>query len=309
MIDKIPTESNSYNNDASNRFELLLFYLGNRRRFGINVLKVKEVISCPPLNQLPAANPNILGVLMLRADTFPIIHLAKAIKTTRQGLTAEEMSKGSIITTEMNRRTEGFWISKVDKIVVIDWKDVQPPSQKQNGENYTTGITLIDDELVQIIDIEKVLAEVLNIEISHKDVDVSDNILDSIRNKLVLIVDDSPMAVKQTVKALDILGLDHIVAEDGLIALNLLKGYGPDKKPIDMIISDIEMPEMDGYTFVNQLRKLPKYKDIHVLMHTSLNGQMNLQRAISAGANDILTKFVPSELAEKIVSHLLDNEH
>jgi two-component system, chemotaxis family, chemotaxis protein CheV len=296
-------------NDSGNRFELLLFHLGTKRRFGINVLKVKEVIPCPSLNQLPAANPSVLGVLNIRGDTFPIIHLSQAIRATHTQLSHEDMLKGSIITTEINRSTQGLWISKVDKIVVIDWQDVKPPSQTKGGiSTYTTGITLIEDELVQIIDIEKVLGEVLGIEVHHHDVEVEDDALSTIRGKLVFIVDDSPMAVKQTIKALDLLGLEHMVAQDGKIALEMLKQHKlSGKQPIDMILSDIEMPEMDGYTFVRALRKLDDYKNIHVLMHTSLNGEMNLQQAISAGANDVLTKFVPSELAEKIVSHLLES--
>jgi len=306
MTTQVNTEHLS-TDDSSNRFELLLFHLGTKRRFGINVLKVKEVIPCPPLNQLPAANPNILGVLNIRGETFPIIYLAQAIRSTQLQLDNESMLKGSIITTEINRSTQGLWISQVDKIVVIDWKDVKPPSQKAGISNYTTGITLIEDELVQIVDIEKVLGEVLGIKIDHSELEVNENVVEDLQGKLVLVVDDSPMAVKQTIKALDLLGLEHIVAEDGKIALDLLESYSDTKKPIDMILSDIEMPEMDGYTFVRELRKLDNYKDIHVLMHTSLNGEMNLQHAISAGANDVLTKFVPSELAEKIVSHLLNS--
>ncbi len=298
------------NNDSNNRFELLLFHLGTKRRFGINVLKVKEVITCPPLNQLPAANPNVLGVLNVRGDTFPIIHLAQAIRSSHAPMTTEVLHKGSVITTEINRSTQGLWVDKIDKIVVIEWKDVKPPSKQGGLSSYTTGITLIEDELIQIIDIEKVLGEVLGIEIEHHDVEghADDNELEQIKGKLILIVDDSPMAIKQTVMALNILGLEHIVAQDGKIALEMLKEYKDTDKPIDMILSDIEMPEMDGYTFVKELRKLPDYQSIHVLMHTSLNGEMNLQHAISAGANDVLTKFVPSELAEKIVSHLLQGD-
>ncbi|MFK5984598.1 MAG: chemotaxis protein [Pseudomonadota bacterium] len=302
-------KTNSSGADSTNRFELLLFHLGTKRRFGINVLKVKEVIPCPSLNQLPAANPNVLGVLNIRGDTFPIINLAQAIRSSHAQLNTEDMLKGSIITTEINRSTQGLWITKVDKIVVIDWKDVKPPSQQKGGlASYTTGITLIEDELVQIIDIEKVLGEVLGIEVDHSEVvaaaAAAESEIDKIRGKLVLVIDDSPMAVKQTLMALDILGLEHMTAQDGKIALDMILNYKG--QAIDMILCDIEMPEMDGYTFVKELRNLPEYKDIHVLMHTSLNGQMNLQHAIAAGANDVLTKFVPSELAEKIVSHLIN---
>lgn len=300
------SNNNTMLNHSSRRLELLLFYLGTRRRYGINVLKVKEVIPCPPLNQLPAANSNVLGVFNSRGQTIPIIHLAQAIASSHGQMDLETMHKGSIITTEINRSVQGLWISGVDKIVEIEWKDIKPPSQKKGSlHGYVTGITLIDNELVQILDIEKVLAEVLGIHTKNEEIQLDDSVLSKIRGKLILLVDDSTMAVKQTVRALDYLGLNYLVAVDGKQALDMLKNY-KDEHPINMIISDIEMPEMDGYTFVMELRKLDKYKDIHVLMHTSLNGQMNMERAIQSGANDVLTKFIPSELADKIVQHLLN---
>lgn len=297
--------------NSANRLELLLFYLGGRRRFGINVLKIKEVIPCPPLHQLPSSNSTVLGVAELRNETLPIIDLAKAVGATSRVLTEEQIKQGAVITTEINRSHQGLWISGVDKIILCDWQNISPPAKGTGVGSYTTGVTLIEDELVQLLDIEKVLAEVLGVESTHTDdLPIAQQELEAVFGKLVMIVDDSGMATKQTVTALNRLGLQHITAPDGKIALQLLKDYQNGDphtmEPISMIISDIEMPEMDGYTFVRELRKLPKFKDIHVLMHTSLNGNINMENAIACGANDVLTKFVPTELAEKIVQHLIN---
>jgi len=296
--------------NTTNRLELLLFYLGGKRRFGINVLKIKEVIPCPPLHQLPASNANIIGIAELRDETLPIIDLAKAISSTQRILSEEQIRQGSVITTEINRSHQGLWISGVDKIVLCDWKDISPPSSGTGIGNYTTGVTLIEEELVQLIDIEKVLGEVLGFESPHKNnLDIDQFKLEAVYGKLVMIVDDSSMAMKQTISALEKLGLQHISARDGKAALKILNDYQNGDphtmEAISMIISDIEMPEMDGYSFVTQARKLSKFKNIHVLMHTSLNGTMNMQKAIACGANDVLTKFVPDELVEKIVEHLM----
>lgn len=297
--------------NTTNRLELLLFYLGGKRRFGINVLKIKEVIPCPPLHHLPSADHRILGVSEMRGETLPIIDLAKAVSSTQRTLTEEQISQGSVITTEINRSHQGLWISNVDKIVLCDWNNISPPSKGSGISSYTTGVTLIEDELVQLLDIEKVLGEVLGLESSSlDDIDIPQSQLEAVYGKLVMIVDDSSMATKQTISALDKLGLQHISAHDGKIALRMLEDYQNGDphtmEPIAMIISDIEMPEMDGYSFVSKLRQLSKFKDVHVLMHTSLNGTMNLKKAISCGANDVLTKFVPEELVEKVVQHLLD---
>ncbi len=296
--------------NSTNRLELLLFYLGGKRRFGINVLKIKEVIPCPSLHQLPASNANILGIAELREETLPIIDLAKAISSTQRILSEEQIRQGSVITTEINRTHQGLWISGVDKIVLCDWKDISPPSSGTGISNYTTGVTLIEEELVQLIDIEKVLGEVLGVKSPRKDnLDIDPFKLEAVFGKLVMIVDDSSMAMKQTISALEKLGLQHISARDGKAALKILNDYQNGDphtmEPISMIISDIEMPEMDGYSFVTQARQLSKFKNIHVLMHTSLNGTMNMQKAIACGANDVLTKFVPDELVTKIVEHLM----
>ncbi len=297
--------------NSSNRLELLLFYLGGKRRFGINVLKIKEVIPCPPLHQLPSSNPEILGVAELRGETLPIIDLAKSVGATRRILSTEQVAQGSVITTEINRSHQGLWISGVDKIMLCDWQNISPPAKGSGIGSYTTGVTLIDDELVQLLDIEKVLAEVLGLETTHiEDLHISPQQLEAVFGKLVMIVDDSAMAMKQTIVALDRLGLQHITAPDGKVALQILKDYQNGDphtmEPISMIISDIEMPEMDGYTFAKALRQLPKFKDIHILMHTSLNGNINMENALASGANDVLTKFVPIELAQKIVQHLIN---
>ncbi len=142
-----------------------------------------------------------------------------------------------------------------------------------------------------------------------EDLNIDQSKLEAVFGKLVMIVDDSSMAMKQTISALDKLGLQHISARDGKIALQILNDYQNGDphtmEPISMIISDIEMPEMDGYSFVTKARQLSKFKNIHVLMHTSLNGTMNMQKAISCGANDVLTKFVADELVEKIVENLM----
>lgn len=296
--------------NASNRLELLLFYVGGKRRFAINVLKIKEVIPCPALHQLPSANPKILGVAEMRDETLPIIDLAKAISSTQRVLADEQIQQGSVITTEVNRSHQGLWISGVDKIVLCDWKDILPPAKGTGIGSYTTGVTLIDDELVQLLDIEKVLAEVLDLKSSHtEELNVDQTKLEAVFGKLIMIVDDSSMAMKQTISALDRLGLQHISASDGKIALKILTDYQNGDphtmEPISMIISDIEMPEMNGYTFVTEARKLSKFKNIHVLMHTSLNGSINMQEAIACGANDVLTKFVLDELVEKIIEHLM----
>ncbi len=292
---------------SSNRLELLLFRLNGEQLFGINVLKMQEVIPCPPLTQVPQAHPTIIGIAHLRGVTMSIIDLSAAIGNRR--LTSNE--NNLTIIAEFNRRIQGFLIRSVDKIIIRDWNDVHPPPKGTTSKSYISGVIDVDGDLVEILDIERILVEVLGIDPSlHsiEKVDSSDYITSS---QQVLIVDDSTVALKQTSRTLDEINVPHISARDGAEALKILNDYLSitDAKitgHIPMVISDIEMPKMDGYTLVENIRKTSGLHDIYILLHTSLNGSINVEMAKRSGANDILEKFVPEELAAAVIRGLTD---
>ncbi|MCK5639973.1 MAG: chemotaxis protein CheV [Gammaproteobacteria bacterium] len=282
------------------RLELLLFSLRGNQRFGINVLKVKEVIACPPLTQLPDAHPAVRGVSHLRGEPMTVIDLSQAIGSLPLTFVAGEKNQGSVIVTEFNRSKQGFLIGGIDRIIVFDWKDILPPPRSTVDAGYITGVTMVDDELIQLLDVECILGEVAgedNTQDTHLD-DVNSDILSAMKGKRILIVDDSKMARKQTAQALDELGVVYSMAGDGAEAIKML---ADDDFNVDMVISDIEMPEMDGYSLTREIRKLEHFSDLYVLLHTSLNGAINEEKAQRSGANDVLTKFVPDELVHAVV--------
>lgn len=282
-----------------NRLELLLFRLGGRQCFGINVLKVKELLPRPRTTSLPGAHHAVAGVTNLRGQTFSVIDLALAIG----GRPSDAKSAPFLVVTEFNRSTQGLLVQGIDKIVVLDWQDVKPPSFGLGRHSYLTGITRIDDQLVEILDVERVLGE-----IGVYNVDEADAGLEPIAGAReippVLVVDDSAMARKQTARALEQLGLRYIFAENGQAALAMLSDLEDAGEPIaqniSMVISDIEMPAMDGYTLTRELRRNASMKDMYILLHTSLNGIMNAELAESVGPNATLTKFVTLDLAKEI---------
>ena len=290
---------------GDNRLELLLFHLGSPQQFGINVLKVKEILDCPSLTQLPNSHPSVCGIATLRGESLSIIDLSKAIG--KQGFHEKENEgfKGSVIVTEFNRTMQGFLVERVDRIVVREWKDILPPSGTLGSTSYMTGVTDVDGKLVQILDVENILGNIspTAINIVAADLDVSD----VVQGK-VLIVDDSALARKQTAETLDAINLPYITATNGKEALELLKkcnvNAADDSNFIAMVVSDIEMPEMDGYSLTESIRKEAGLENMYVLLHTSLNGAINIEKAKQAGANDMLTKFIPEELMDKIVTGL-----
>ncbi len=265
---------------------------------------MQEVIPCPALTQLPQSHPTVIGVSHLRGVTLSIIDLSAAIGNRRLPPNENNLA----IIAEFNRRIQGFLVSSIDKIVVKDWSDVRPPPKGTTSKSYISGVIEIDNDLVEILDIERILVEVLGIDPdlgSIEGFDSSEYISD---NQMVLIVDDSTVALKQTSRTLDEVNIPHITARDGREALELLNDYLSSGSKITdciaMVISDIEMPEMDGYTLVKNIRKTPEMKDLYILLHTSLNGSINVEMAKKCGANDILEKFVPEELIAAVTRGL-----
>ena len=289
---------------GQNRLELLLFRLGGGQRFGINVFKVQEVIQCPPLTKVPHAHAVVRGVAILRGKTITIIDLAQAFGRPA----ISDTSQAYIIITEYNRAVQGFLVSSVDRIINMNWEEILPPP-KGTGHNYMTAVTHVDKDLVEIIDVEKVLAEVI-----HIDETVNNDLIEDSRRELheqphkILVADDSSVARNQIKRTLDQIGVETILAKDGREALNLLKTMAESTTPIteqiSMVISDIEMPEMDGYTLTTQIRADSRLKDLYIILHTSLSGVFNNSLVEKVGANKFIAKFKPDELAGSVIERL-----
>ncbi len=299
-------QQNFNSEDDSTQIEILLFYLNSRLPFGINVLKVKEIIPMPHLTQLPNADPVICGVASLRGTTLPVIDLAKAIG--QHSALSTTSAQTSIIITEFNRGLHGFLVNRVDRIVHRNWEDILPPPNTLGTSTYTSGITRENDALVQILDLESIIATFDSVTDGDYALISTEGLNTENRRQRILVVDDSSMARTQTVRTLDSLQVPYVMARDGKDAMEvLMKLNGDDADPADaisLVLSDIEMPEMDGYTLTQQIRQTPALANLYILLHTSLNGAINTERAEKCGANAVLTKFVPEELAAQVISGL-----
>ncbi|MEJ2394552.1 MAG: chemotaxis protein CheV [Candidatus Thiodiazotropha sp.] len=286
---------------GQNRLELLLFRLQGRQMFGINVFKVKEVVQCPKLTRPPGSHPVIRGIASLRGNNIPVMDLSQAIGGPKMG----EPTDYFIIITEYNRRMLAFLVGAVDRIINTHWEDIQPPPKGLGRSSYMTAVTEIEGELVEIIDVEKVLSEVLGGE-EELTAPVEATGADLAKWKL-LVVDDSMVARNQMKRVLDEIGIEVITAKDGDAALKMLQGWSQEGKVSDwlaMVISDIEMPKMDGYSLVTAIREDSKLADLYVILHSSLSGVFNEDMVKKVGADHFLAKFVPDELAAQITERL-----
>jgi two-component system chemotaxis response regulator CheV len=284
---------------GQNRLELLLFRLNGRQRFGINVFKVREVLQCPRLTAMPKLHPFVRGVAHIRGQTISVIDLSMATG----GRPVQDLTQAFIIIAEYNRSVQGFLVGNVERIINMNWESILPPPKGAGRYNYMTAVTEIDGELIEILDVEKILDE-----ISPANTDVSAEVVASsedhhTRGSLVMVADDSSVARKQVQKALNAIGVECIMAKDGRDALNMLKDMakkGPITDQIRVLISDIEMPEMDGYTLTAEIRATPELKGLHVILHTSLSGVFNHAMVQKVGADNFIAKFHPDELAKAV---------
>ncbi len=288
---------------GTNRFEMLLFFM-NGRRYGINVFKVREVIPAPRITPMPDAHGAVRGIAHVRGNTISMIDLSLA--TRGRGLDPDKVAQ--VIVTEYNRTTQGFLVEGVDRIQNINWKDVMPPPERVANRAYLTAITEIEGELVQIIDVEKVLVEVTRRELLA--LGRSGDRAVSEENNHVFVVDDSMMARKQIQKVLQSEGWEVSVAGNGEEALDTLQRWAEDpSSPLSrtaVVISDIEMPRMDGYALTRGIREDVRLNRLKVLLHTSLSGVFNQNLVEQVGADGFLAKFDAAELLTQL-TYLLED--
>ncbi|MGI5309255.1 chemotaxis protein CheV [Rheinheimera sp. WS51] len=292
---------------GQNRLELLLFNLAGRQRYGINVFKVREVLPCPALTAVPRRNKYVRGIAYIRGQAISVIDLSLAIG----GKAITDVSKSFIVIAEYNRSVQGFLVHGVERIININWEKILPPPKGTSGkQSYLTAITEIDNELIEILDVEKILEEISPSATTVTSQMDTQRIAADLGERIILIADDSAVARNQVKRALESLGVQMHVVNNGREALNFLQQTAQQcqqciTEKVGLLVSDIEMPEMDGYTLTAEIKSDPKLKQLHVILHTSLSGVFNQQMVQKVGANDFIAKFNPNELAESVQKWLL----
>lgn len=295
---------------ASNKFELLLFRLGGdsngeqNELYGINVFKIREIVAMPPVTPIAESAPYMLGVVNLRGEILPVIDLPGLIGCTpKTGLNI-------LLVTEFARTTQCFAVEAVDEIVRLDWNQVRP-SAGNYADNTITSIARLDDDvhgtrLVQVLDVETIIQKFAP---GKENPDPTDNA--NIRlpeGSVILAADDSVIARSIIQKGLEDMGLPYIMTKNGKEAWEKLEQLATEaekeNKPLNekvaLILTDLEMPEMDGFTLTRQIKTSNRFSTLPVLIHSSLSGSANEAHVKSAGANAYVAKFSPAELAEKI---------
>ncbi|OMH29999.1 chemotaxis protein CheV [Motiliproteus sp. MSK22-1] len=289
---------------GKNRLELLLFRLEGKQIYGVNVFKVREVIQCPKLTAMPKLKASVKGVAHIRGQAIPVLDLSAAMG--HQPIS--DLDTAFVIVTEYNNQVLGYLVHKVERIINTNWEEIHPPPRGAGKDNYLTAVTDLNGELVEILDVEKILAEVAP---SNEAVD--QKLVDEVRDSQseahhIFIVDDSIVARKQLERCLKELDVEVTSKKNGQEALEYFQGLADEGVRIAdkflLIISDIEMPEMDGYTLTASIRADDRMSDAYIMLHTSLSGVFNQAMVEKVGADEFLAKFQPDELASRVMARI-----
>ena len=285
---------------GQNRMELVDFRLfrmdeeGEEKEgiYGINVAKVIEIIKMPEdISETPNTSEFVEGMFNLRGSVVPLVNLPKWMGIAEP----DELDRRNfkVIITEFNRIKVGFIVHETTKIRRVSWDDINAPelSSVSSVDSKVTGIIKVEnDDLLLLLDFESIVDELGFYNKENKEIDLEKDEFGG--NRTVLIIDDSSSARKIVNNALIKEGFNTVLAENGKAALDIVY---EDKYKIDVIICDVEMPVMDGYTFTKTLKSDDKYKNIPVIMHSSLSGVENSDKGMMAGADYYVVKFDPVE--------------
>ncbi|MFZ5601180.1 MAG: chemotaxis protein [Pseudomonadota bacterium] len=282
---------------GENRLELLMFRLQRGNLFAINVFKIQEVQTMPKLTVMPQSHPNVVGVTHARGRTIPVIDLSAAI-----GLgPLLDRTNCNIIISEYNRTIQAFMVKSVDRIVNMNWDEIMPPPKGTGRSHYLTAITKVEKQIVEVIDVEKVLQEISPYNTTVNPALIDNDILTLAEGIEILAVDDSSVGLSQVRETIGQLGIKILSARDGATALRMLKKWADEgievPRMLAMVITDAEMPEMDGYRLTKEIREDARLRDLYVILHTSLSGSFNNAMIQKVGCDAFLSKFEPDKLA------------
>lgn len=298
---------------GTNKFELLLFRLGgdeNGQRselFGINVFKIREIVAMPEITAVAGSMPHVLGVVNLRGQIIQVLDLpAIAGVKPKTGLNI-------MLVTEFARTTQAFAVESVEEIVRLDWNQVMS-AERAAGSGMVTSIARLPEEngqpsrLAQVLDVETILRNMnpdSGPEINQQTVGAKIQIKPG---SVVLAADDSVVARALIEQGLEAMGLPFIMVKSGKEAWDSLNSIAQAAEAegktvhdkIALVLTDLEMPEMDGFTLTRSIKKSGRFAGLPVIIHSSLSGTTNEEHVKNVQADAYVAKFSAEELATTI---------
>ncbi|MFC1236498.1 chemotaxis protein [Vibrio sp. F74] len=285
---------------ASQSQGMLLFKLSLlQQSFAIGTLKVREIVPYSPTTQIPFSHHHVIGTVNIRGLTVPVIDMAAAIGF--RPIAKEEYNECYLIVTDCLRTVVAFMVRTIEKIIDCDWHAIEPSPETAGSNVFVTGITRYEDKIVQMLDVELLLSKIYPQDASARIPILTDVERERLKPLNILLVDDSRIARKQLSDALDSINISYFVCKNGIDALELMKSHANEGKPIDLLVSDIEMPGLDGYELAFEVQNNPNISKAYRILHTSLSSEMSADRAHQVGAHEALCKFDATELVQAML--------
>lgn len=300
---------------GTNKFELLIFRLGEDRKsntrevFGVNVFKVREALMMPPITPLPGSPKHVLGVANIRGQIIPVIDLPSVVGCTPS-------ARNILLVTEYERSVQGFAVEEVEEIVRLEWGRVVSAEKAAAGALVTSLARLDENEenarLALILDVESILRETLPSRFRSGEEITNAPPVHIPEGSVIVYADDSNVARRQIETVLTRCKLPFVSAKTGKEAWEHLTGMAqqarsagiPISQKVAMVLTDLEMPEMDGFTLTRKLKEDDLLKTVPVVIHSSLSGSANEAHAARVGADGFVAKFVPDELVREVLKAL-----
>jgi two-component system chemotaxis response regulator CheV len=296
---------------ANSMFELLLFRLGEapgtsrRELFGINVFKVREILVMPEITSMVNTPPTVMGMANIRGQMISVINLPLVVGCQpKNGL-------GILLVTEFARTTQAFAVEEVNEIVRLEWKHVL--SAEGSGGGLVTSIARLDGaaentRLAQVLDVEQILRDVLPHEEKTNPIEDASPHVSLPPGTIVLAADDSAVARMMIEQGLKSMGVPYIMTKTGKEAWDMLEAITEKataegksvRDKVALVLTDLEMPVMDGFTLTRNIKQDVRFKGIPVIIHSSLTGTTNESHVKSVGADAYIAKFMAEELAATI---------
>ena len=277
---------------------MLLFRLNRSQTFAIGTLKIKELIPSVKLTILPQSHPAVLGSAHIRGNTITVIDMAAAVGYTP--LSEEEIPKCHIIVTDCQRMMVGFMVRGIDKIINCSWRDISSPPKNLGTKAFLSGVTKIDDNLVQLLDVELLMSKIFP-PAEQEVIDLDREQRERLKSLNILLVDGSMVARKQLSDALNKLAIPYKVTINGKDALDIMVSDAAAGNAINILVSDIEMPGLDGYELAFEVKNNANIASAYIILHTSLSSEISVGQAHQVGANEALTKFDADELIQAML--------
>ena len=284
---------------ASQSQGMLMFKLSLTQSFAIGTLKVREIVPFQPMTQIPYSHHHVIGTVTIRDLTVPVIDMSAAIGF--RPITPSEYQSCVLIVTDCLRTVVAFLVRSIDKIIECDWKSIESPPTSVGRNVFVTGITRFEDRIVQMLDVELLLSKIYpHYENAHIPM-LTDVERERLKALNILLVDDSLIARKQLSDALDSINIPYSICNNGLDAIDLMRREASKGNAIDLLVSDIEMPGLDGYELAFEVQNDNALRHAFAHSYADLLNEICVDRANQVGAHEALEKFNAGELIEAML--------